>query len=57
MRLFKVSLALWYEPSWFSFFRRSWKRRGYWFVLRPMQVTLGPTRIDFKLEGLIKTEV
>jgi len=51
MRLFKLTMAVWYEPTWAKFFRKSWRKRGYWLAHQPMQFTLGPIRLDVKLEG------
>ena len=60
MRLAKLALALWYDPNWSHFLRKSWTKRRYWFVYERPQpwresVTLGPVRVDVTVEGVLRS--
>jgi hypothetical protein len=59
MRVFRVSIALWYDPNWRACFRRSWKQRRYWLAKpdliaiagHPLALQFGPITLKFIMEG------
>jgi hypothetical protein len=54
MRLIKFTVAVWFDPQWARFFRASALKRRYWWARQPGQFTLGPLRLDVKVEeGLV----
>ena len=58
MRIIKFNFAVWFDPQWFRFALKSALKRGYWFDYRrpapwTEMVTLGPLRLDVKVEGVL----
>jgi len=61
MRLFRISLSLWYDPNWRACFRLSWRRRRYWLAMprarttkgRALALQTGPLTFKLHTEGRI----
>lgn len=56
MRLLKFTFALWFDPAWRGFLRKSWRERGYWWRREPGKLFVGPYRVEVKVFPALKGE-
>ena len=59
MSVFRISFALWYDPTWWAHRRRRWKHRRYWLDRPPaphvdgraLALQLGPVTLKWTAQG------